>query len=555
VSEATERTRWWGWGGEDGRPRLGPQGAALVRRALDLPDAPPPAPPRLEDVVLPESALPAEALERLGPGLGGPAGLATDRRARVAHAAGKSYPDLVRLRSGDAGTAPDAVLRPRSAEEVAAALRVCAELGVAVVPFGGGTSVVGGVTPAREGFAGVVSLDLAALSGVTSVDRRSRTARVGPGTLGVRAEAELLAHGYTLGHFPQSLELATVGGFVATRSAGQASTGYGRIEERVLGLSFAAPAGPLEVRTTPASAAGPSLRELLVGSEGTLGVITGVTLAVAPVPELRRYEGWSFPSFAAGLEALRALVQSGAAPDIARLADEEETRLSMGLSASGSLADRAGRRYLELRGHGDGALAILGWEGPTREVGRRRSRAHAVLRAAGGMTLGGGPGRSWARSRYAAPYLRDELMDMGVLVDTLETATTWSSLPGLHAAVAQAIRATLGARGTPPLVGCHVSHLYPAGASLYFTLLARAEPGAELEQWRAAKRAAGEAIVAHGGTITHHHAVGADHRPWMTAEVGPLGVEALRALKGRLDPNGVMNPGKLLPEPAGAGPA
>ena len=549
MSEATERTRWWGWGDEEGRPRLGPDGAALVRRALELPEVPPPAPPRLEEVELPERGLPAEALERLT-GIGGPSGIATDRLARVAHAAGKSYPDLVRLRAGDARTAPDAVLRPRSAHDVAAALHVCAELGIGVVPFGGGTSVVGGVTPEREGYAGVVSIDLAALSGVSDVDRRSRTARIGPGTLGVRAEAELLAHGYTLGHFPQSLELATVGGFVATRSAGQASTGYGRIEERVLGMSCVTPAGPLEVHPTPASAAGPSLRELLVGSEGVLGVITDVTLAVAPVPELRRYEGWSFPSFGDGVEAFHALAQTGTAPDIARLADEEETRLSMGLGSTGSFADRAGQSYLRARGHGRGTLAILGWEGPAREVGRRRTRAHRMLRAAGGVALGGGAGRAWARSRYAAPYLRDELMDMGALVDTLETAATWSALPALHAAVGEAVRAALGALGTPTLVGCHISHLYPAGASLYFTLLARAEPGAALEQWRTAKTAASEAIAAHAATITHHHGVGADHRPWMTAEVGPLGVEALRSLKGRLDPTGVMNPGKLLPEPA-----
>jgi alkyldihydroxyacetonephosphate synthase len=549
VSDATERTRWWGWGAEEGRPRLGPAGAALVARELALDggsDARAPAPPALGSVNLPESALPLEAARRLEARLG-PGGVRTDRLARVARAAGKSYPDLVRLRSGEAPAAPDAVLVPTSPEGVASILEVCSELGVAVVPFGGGTSVVGGVTPRREGFAAAVSLDLGGLSGKVEVDRRSLTARVGPGTLGAVAEAELGAHGLTLGHFPQSYELATVGGFVATRSAGQASTGYGRIEDRVLGLTCATPSGELSVAPVPASAAGPSLRELVVGSEGILGVITGLTLAVEPAPEVRHYEGWSFRSFAEGVEALRVLTQAGAAPEVARLSDEEETRLSKGLAATGSSADLAGRAYLSLRGHAAGALAILGWEGESRVAARRRSRAARMLRAAGGLALGGGPGRSWARNRYAAPYLRDELMDMGALVDTLETATSWSGLLALHAGVSTAVRAALAGRGATPVVGCHVSHLYGSGASLYFTMLARAEPGREIEQWSAAKQAAGEAIVAHRATITHHHGVGCDHRRWMEAEVGPLGLEMLRSAKARLDPGGVMNPGKILP--------
>ena len=546
MSDATERTRWWGWGGEEGRPRLSPAGAALVTRELGLDEREAPLPPELESVALAEPSLPGEAARRLEAGLA-PGGLRTDRLARVARAGGKSYPDLVRLRAGQAPAAPDAVLRPSSPEEVATIVEVCSELGVAVVPFGGGTSVVGGVTPRRDGFEAAVSLDLGGLSKAVEVDRRSLTARVGPGTLGAAAEAELGAHGLTLGHFPQSYELATVGGYVATRSAGQASTGYGRIEDRVLGLRCETPSGRLTVNPVPASAAGPSLRELVVGSEGILGVITDLTLAVEPAPEVRHYEGWSFRSFAEGVEAFRDLVQAGAAPDVARLSDEEETRLSKGLAATGSAADRAGHAYLRLRGHADGALAILGWEGESRVAARRRSRAARMLGAAGALALGEGPGRSWARNRYAAPYLRDELMDMGALVDTLETATSWSGLLGLHAAVSAAVRTALAARGAKPVVGCHVSHLYESGASLYFTMLARAERGHEIEQWSAAKRAAGEAIVAHGATITHHHAVGSDHRPWMEAEVGVLGLEVLHAAKARLDPNGVMNPGKVLP--------
>jgi alkyldihydroxyacetonephosphate synthase len=280
-------------------------------------------------------------------------------------------------------------------------------------------------------------------------------------------------------------------------------------------------------------------------------VITEATLALRSLPEERRYEGWSFRSFADGVEAFRQLSQAHAAPDVARLSDEQETRLAMAVSASGSLAERLGKGYLKARGHEGGCIVIAGWEGAPEDVPRRAREGGRRLRAAGGVALGRRPGESWLRGRYAGPYLRDALLDRGLMVETLETATTWTRLGELHGGVADALRGALAARGTPAIVGCHVSHLYPAGASLYFTWMARREDGAELDQWRAAKSAAMDAIVAHGGTITHHHAVGSDHAPWMAAEVGELGVEALRALKERLDPAGIMNPGKLLP-PRGA---
>jgi alkyldihydroxyacetonephosphate synthase len=539
------RMRWWGWGSEATRVELPAAAEALLREELGL-DSVRRAHARLEDVRLAEPALPPALRDRLVAALGGER-VRQDRLTRVTHAAGRGYVDLVRLRAGEASGAPDAVLYPRSREEVAEALAACTAAGVAVVPFGGGTSVVGGVEPLRDGHSALVSLDLACLDRLLDLDRRSLTATLEPGLTGPRAEALLGSHGLTLGHFPQSFEQATVGGFIATRSAGQASTGYGRIDELVLGLRCSAPAGELVAKPVPASAAGPALRQLIVGSEGTLGVITEATLAVRPVPARRRYEGWSFRSFAEGVEALRALEQREAAPDVARLSDEEETRLSLALASSGPLVERAGRAYLRVRGHERGCLAIAGWEGGAAEVGPRRARSRRVLRSFGGLLLGERPGRAWLRSRYSAPYLRDELLERGVLVETLETAVSWSGLERLHAAVGGALRQALSGRGTPPLVMCHVSHLYRSGASLYFTLLARQEEGAELRQWEAAKRAASEAIVAGGGTITHHHAIGHDHARWMRAEVGVLGLELLRAAKERLDPAGIMNPGKLLP--------
>jgi alkyldihydroxyacetonephosphate synthase len=335
---------------------------------------------------------------------------------------------------------------------------------------------------------------------------------------------------------------------VATRSAGQASTGYGRIDELVEGLRLVAPAGEVGALAVPGTAAGPDLRELVVGSEGALGVICEATLRVRAAPRTRRYEGWSFRSFGEGCEALRVMEQADASPDVMRLSDEEETRLSLALASTGSTTERAGRAYLRLRGHEGGCLAIVGFEGEDEEVERRRLHASALLRAGGGLALGRRPGAAWLRGRYAGPYLRDTLLDRGGFVETLETATTWSNLPTLYAAVGDALRRALSERGTPPLVMCHVSHLYRSGASLYYTFLARQEAEAPLEQWRAAKSAASDAIVANGGTITHHHAIGRDHARWLRAEVGDLGLDLIRAAKERLDPVGIMNPGKLLPD-------
>jgi alkyldihydroxyacetonephosphate synthase len=425
-------------------------------------------------------------------------------------------------------------------------LAACAEHRVAVVPFGGGTSVVGGVEPVRDGFASVISLDLGRMAATVDVDRTSLTARLDAGLLGPEVERRLGEEGVTLGHFPQSFEYSTVGGWLATRSAGQASTGYGRIDELVEAVRCVTPAGELGTKAAPASAAGPSLRDLVVGSEGVLGVICEATFCVRPAPRARRYEGWSFASFAEGCDALRVMEQAGAAADVNRLSDEDETRLTLALGSTGSTAERLGKRYLRMRGHEGGCLAILGFEGEEEEVEDRHRRTAALLRAGGGVSIGHRPGDAWHRSRYAAPYLRDELLDRGVLVETLETATNWSTLGALHRTVGAALRTALSERETPPLVMCHVSHLYASGASLYFTFLARQEEDA-LGQWRAAKTAASEAIVAGGGTITHHHAIGRDHRQWMAAESGPLGIEVLRAAKELLDPAGIMNPGKLLP--------
>ncbi|HEX6603048.1 MAG TPA: FAD-binding oxidoreductase [Solirubrobacterales bacterium] len=533
--------KWWGWGDPSVEPTLDAEALAVLRERIGELE-PWPLARSLEQFDLPAAeALPQALVDAVGEG-----NVFTSDEDRLRHAVGCGYADLARLRNGALKAAPDAVLMPADAEALRRAIEVCAAEGVAIVPFGGGTSVVGGVEPLRGSHSRLVSLDLGALREV-GVDRRSLTATLGAGLRGPEAEAALGQEGLTLGHFPQSFEYATVGGFAATRSAGQASSGYGRFDALVSSVRMLAPVGEISTLETPHTAAGPALRELVIGSEGVLGVIPDVTVRVRPAPSVKRYEAWIAESFEAGAEIVRSLAQGPGLPEIIRVSDEEETEGTLALNGPRGLSGRLFDRYLGIRGRRGGALMIVGFEGDEESVARRRALTVRALRGGGAAYLGQSAGNAWEHGRYQGPYLRDTLMEMGAMVETLETSHTWSRYHELHKAVGSAIRGALDGQGTPGLVFCHLSHAYADGASLYFTFISRAKRGEEIEQWRAVKRAACEAIVAHGGTITHHHAVGRDHAPYMEAEVGETGLEGLRALKAQLDPAGIMNPGKLLP--------
>jgi alkyldihydroxyacetonephosphate synthase len=513
------------WGDPDQAAPL-PEGArALVEAVFGSPAER----PSYDAPSLPPVGLGPEVLEALAVAVGAEHVL-TDDDVRRLRTRGKSTPDLLRARAGDLADAPDVVVRPASHEEVTTALSVAVDHHVAVVPFGGGTSVTGGLAARRDGFAGLVSLDLGRLDRLVGVDIRSMTATLEPGLRGPEAEALLAEHGVTLGHFPQSFEHASIGGFAATRSSGQASAGYGRFDSLVVGLTLATPTGTLRLGTAPANAAGPDLRQLVLGSEGVFGVITSVTVRVRPVPEVKVYEGWRWPSFEAGVDAVRQLAQSGLRPTVLRLSDEAESAVN--------LADP------QAIGGGDGGcLMVVGFEGTAERVAAQQAAVTDLLAGLGGTAAGEEPGRAWAAGRFRAPYLRDSMLDLGVLVETLETATFWSGVEELYAAVKAALEGNLGA---PVLVLCHVSHVYETGCSLYFTVAAR-QAEDPVGQWLAAKRAASDAIVAAGATITHHHAIGTDHRPWLEAEIGEVGVRVLRAVKAELDPTGILNPGVLIP--------
>jgi alkyldihydroxyacetonephosphate synthase len=540
MSVPRRDSKWWGWGDPAIEPELdGPALETLRERIGEVGPATPA--PTFDDFKLPEPQhLPQAVVDAAGE-----ENVFTGAEDRVRHATGCGYADLARLRSGRLEGAPDAVVLPADADAVRALLDACAKDGVAVVPYGGGTSVVGGVEPLRGSHERLISLDLCRLQGV-EVDARSLTATLGAGLRGPEAEAELAKHGLVLGHYPQSFEYATIGGFAATRSAGQASSGYGRFDSLVSSARLIAPSGELQTLDTPHTAAGPALREVVVGSEGVFGVIPDVTVRVRPAPRERRYEAWIAEDFEAGAEIVRSLAQGPGLPDVIRISDEEETEVSLALSGPRGLAGTLFGGYLGLRRRSNGCLVIVGFEGEEESVARRRALTVRALRAGGAAYLGQSAGRSWEHGRYQGPYLRDTLMGMGAMVETLETSHTWRDLFKLYRAVGAAIRDSLAAGGTPGLVFCHLSHAYADGASLYFTFISRAREGAEIEQWGEVKRAASDAIVAAGGTITHHHAVGRDHAPYMEAEVGESGLDVLRAIKQQLDPAGIMNPGKLL---------
>lgn len=523
---------WARWGDPSRATQLPEAARALVEAAFGPVQAVPPA--ELGDVRLPAVGLAETHLDGLRE-LVGSDDVLLDHESRVRHTRGTSTSDLLRIRAGDGSDAPDAVVRPAGHEEVAAVVEWCSRHGVALVPFGGGTSVVGGLTARREGYAGVVALDLCRLKRMVDVDTESSTATLEAGLLGPEAEALLAPHGLTLGHFPQSFEYASIGGFAATRSSGQASSGYGRFDEMVVGVQMATPVGTLRLGRAPASASGPDLRQLVLGSEGAFGVITSVMLRVRERPALTSYAAWSFPTFADGMQALRRLVQAGGAPAVLRLSDEAESAINL---------SRPDAMDAESSG---GAQLVVGYEAASPgEMEAGQARVDAMLRACGAVAVDDGIGEAWAESRFDGPYLRDALLDLGVLVETVETAAFWGRLPTVYADVRTALENTLGARGAPVIVLCHISHVYETGASLYFTVAAK-QAVDPLAQWAEAKRAATEAMVAAGATITHHHAVGRDHMPWLADELGDVGQEILRAVKQRLDPAGVLNPGVLVP--------
>jgi alkyldihydroxyacetonephosphate synthase len=477
-----------------------------------------------------------DELELRAPRLAPPTSLAAAFSAepydRAAHTYGRSFRDLVRAFRRDYVHAPDLVAFPRGEGELVSVLEWCSDAGAAAIPFGGGSSVVGGVEPdVGEGYRGTVSVDLRHLQGVLEIDPASRAARIAGGTLGPVLEAQLKPHGLTLRHFPQSFEWSTLGGWIATRSGGHFATLHTHIDEFVEAIRVVTPRGLVQTRRLPASGAGPSAERLFCGSEGTLGVITEAWMRVQPRPRFRAGASVRFADFGDAVEAARELAQSGLHPANCRLLGHEEALVS---------------------GSGDGsrAILVLGFESADHELGPWLARALEICASHRGEVQekeDRDPGAVWRAAFLRGPHLRDAVVRLGLVAETFETAVTWDRFGPFHEGVLAAVRQAVDRACGGGVVSCRFAYVYPDGPAPYYSVYAPGRPGQELEQWDEIKLAASEAILELGGTITHHHAVGRDHRRWYLREMPPLFTDALRGAKAELDPAGIMNPGVLMP--------
>jgi len=524
------RSLWaWGWAdrfpGDDARRGIAQHVAAVLGIA-----APALRPvPTFEGIRMPEPRVaPPEPIAAFVTG---------DRRERAMHAHGKGYRDVSRAFAGDFTGAPDAVAFPRDEAEVAAVLAWCERERIAVIPFGGGTSVVGGVErPTGGAWSGAVTVDLRAMDRVLEVDTVSRAARIQAGTFGPHLEQQLAAHGLTLRHYPQSFEHSTLGGWIATRAGGHFATLYTHVDDLVESVRMVTPRGIFATKRLPASGAGPAPERLVLGSEGTLGIVTEAWMRVRPRPRFRASASVRFVDLLEGARAARAIAQSGLYPSNCRLLDPREAMLN-GVTSDG------------------GAVLLLAFESADQSMRAWIDRALAIALEHGGTSAGAKErvdergadttAEAWRQAFVDAPYLQSALVSLGVIADTFETACTWDRFEALHERVRTDVEAAMRTACGGGVLTCRFTHVYPDGPAPYFTFVAPGRAGEEMTQWEVIKNAAGDALAASGATITHHHAVGRLHRPWYEKEVPSLFVEALRAAKKKLDPGGIMNPGVL----------
>lgn len=526
--------RWNGWGDDTIAVPLGEGALAFLRGAIGAGTAPRDAVFDALCASLPPGRLPPHAL------------VDASAPARLAHAAGQSLQDWLRLRYGRIDAAPDGVAYPESADDVRTLLRWAAAHDVAIVPYGGGTSVAGhlDVVGARP----TLCIDMARMRALVSLDEEAQLAVFEAGVAGPDLEAQLRAHGYTLGHFPQSFDYSTLGGWVVTRSSGQQSLRYGRIEQLFAGGRVETPSGTLAIPTFPASAAGPDLRELVLGSEGRLGILTEAAVRISRLPPYEAFHAVFFPDWHGAERAVRMIVQARLGLSMLRLSNATETATMLTLAGHGRQVALL-ETWLKLRGAGgDKCMLLVGASGEKAQARAALKAALALARRDGGVHAGRGLGERWKRNRFRNVYLRNSAWAHGYAIDTVETALDWPRVtPAMHA-IERAAHGALARDGERVHAYTHLSHLYPQGASVYSTFIWRlaGDFDADLARWRQLKTAVSEAIVGSGGTISHQHGVGRDHAPWLAHEKGELGMAALRTLFREFDPDGRMNPGKLV---------
>jgi alkyldihydroxyacetonephosphate synthase len=548
--------KWWGWGLEgiefthDDKPDLAP----FIERVLGVRVGPATAAPvGFQDLPVPETVAPDALRETLEQAVGADF-VSVDRLDRVVHTRGKSLRDLILQRRGHLTRVPDVVVRPGSEDEVSAVMRAALDCDAVLIPFGGGSSISGSLEAPGDETRPVVSVDLARLDRLLEIDGPSRLARVQAGVSGPDLEEQLAARGYTLGHFPDSFPHSTLGGWIATRSSGMQSDRYGDIADLTKGLRVVTPSGTLVTRPVPAMSTGPSVRQMVLGSEGRLGIITEATVEVRRLPEKRTILGYLFPTFAAGLAAMRAIAESECSVSVTRVSDARETQFSFATRKAPTILDklqsRALREFLVRRLDFDVeamALSFIGYEGSDAHVARERKAVGKIVKAHGGLCIGSGPGALYDQKKFDTPYIRDFLLDRGVAGDVSETAMPWSLLTPVYDAVTAAAEQAFADLGVMGYIMCHLSHSYHAGACLYFTFAFPPSPGGDmLAEYDVVKSAIQQAFVDNGATLSHHHAVGTEHARWLGQDISEPGVEMLRALFEGTDPGRNLNPGKIV---------
>ena len=548
--------KWWGWGHDhisfthEDKPALRP----FIQRhlGLDVAEATE-RPVPFGELDIPEPVLGKElraVLERTV----GPGGVSTDPLDRVVHGRGKSLRDLVRHRRGELGRLPDVVVRARDEDEVAGVLQVALDSDAVVIPFGGGTSISGSLEARPTEPRTVISVDLGKLDRVLSVDETSRLARVQAGVFGPHLEQQLNARGFTLGHFPDSFTHSTLGGWIATRSSGMQSDRYGDVADLTRGLRVVTPSGMLVTRPVPSTSTGPSVREMVLGSEGRLGIITEATVHVRRVPQNRTILGYLLPTWAESLAAMRDIAASEASPSVTRVSDANETQFSFATKKADTVADRlksaALKAYLQRRRGFDleaMCLAFIGYEGADAHVADQRKLVGRIVSRHGGICIGEGPGELYDQKKFDTPYIRDYLLDRGAVADVSETAAPWSALPLVYDNVKTAAHGAFGDLGVRGYVMCHLSHSYHAGACLYFTFAIKPAGSRDpLEEYGTVKSAIQQAFMDSGATLSHHHAVGTEHAEWLEQDISAPGVSMLRSLFDGVDPGANLNPGKIV---------
>jgi len=548
--------KWWGWGREgvefshEDKPALAPFieksiGVDVCVRGT--------APVRFDQLQISEPNVPGELRGELEEAVGA-SFVSTDPLDRVVHSRGKSLRDLIRQRHGELARLPDVIVRPADEDEVTAILQAALRADAVLIPFGGGSSISGSLEGPVGESRPVISVDLERLDGVLDIDGGSRLARIQAGVFGPLLEEQLAARGYTFGHFPDSFPHSTLGGWIATRSSGMQSDRYGDISDMVMGLRVATPAGTLVTRAVPAASNGPSVRQMILGSEGRLGIITEATVHVRRIPERRTILGYLFPSWADGLAAMRDLAASEYSVSVTRVSDANETQFSFAMRINPTIVDKvqsaALQTYLRRRrgfDPGQMCLSFIGYEGSERHVAAQRRAVGKLVKRHGGVCVGSGPGVLYDQKKFDIPYIRDFLLDRGAPGDVSETATTWTNLMPLYDAVIAAANEAFARLNVKGYVMCHLSHSYHAGACLYFTFsFGATSDGAMLAEYEVVKSAIQQAFVDNGATLSHHHAVGIEHAQWLLEDISAPGVAMLDALFHGFDPGRHLNPGKIV---------